>query len=279
VVVQEAENLSVLLALVNHPEIESQYGIVWDDGPDPRGLDIAVLYRLDRAVLLGYQLKQGCTDLIVGLGPDGNGDIQAPVNSLTHDRSGDGVPDGNRLFSRPPLVVKLRVTGGKLETDLTVIANHWKSKIQDTDENQYTLPRRILQAQFVGTLVQNEFSRADSDYIIVAGDLNDVPDSEPISILKSTGLKDMTQDIDRSARYSMIYRGVSQVLDYVLEMPTIHYGGTQVEMLHINADFPAVFGMVDGIVFRSSDHDPMWVYIIPYDRYIYFPQILQTQQD
>jgi hypothetical protein len=217
VVVQEAENLSVLLALVNHPEIESQYGIVWDDGPDPRGLDIAVLYRLDRAVLLGYQLKQGCTDLIVGLGPDGNGDMQAPVNSLTRDRSGDGVPDGNRLFSRPPLVVKLRVTGGKLETDLTVIANHWKSKIQDTDENQYTLPRRILQAQFVGTLVQSEFSRADSDYIIVAGDLNDVPDSEPISILKSTGLKDMTQDIDRSARYSMIYRGVSQELDYVLE--------------------------------------------------------------
>jgi predicted extracellular nuclease len=77
----------------------------------------------------------------------------------------------------------------------------------------------------------------------------------------------------------MIYRGVSQVLDYVLEMPTIHYEGAQVEMLHINADFPAVFGMVDGIVFRSSDHDPMWVYIIPYDRYVYFPQILQTQQD
>ncbi len=284
-VVQEAENNSVLLALVNRPEIEEQYDIVWEDGPDPRGLDIALLYHHDRVELLGYQVMQGCTGLIDGLGPDGNGDVQDPANSLTCDLDGDDVLDGNHLFSRPPLVVKLRVVSGELQnigalrtTDLTVIANHWKSKIQDSAEVQYTLPRRIKQAQFVAGLVQSEISRGDSDHIIVAGDLNDTPNSEPVSILKSTGLRDLTQDIEWSSRYSMIYQGVSQVLDYVLEMPTIQYGAAQVEILHINADFPVVFGAVDGIVFRSSDHDPVWGNMIQFSSYVFFPQILHEEQ-
>ncbi len=285
-VVQEAENLSVLLALANHPEIEAQYGIVWEDGPDPRGLDIALLYRLDKVALLGYQVMQGCTDLIDGLGPDGNGDVQQPANSQTCDLNGDGVPDGNLLFSRPPLVVKLRVASGELQntgtlqtTDLTIIANHWKSKIQDTAEVQYTLPRRVEQAQYVAGLVQSEKSRGDSALLILAGDLNDYPDSEPISLLKSTGLRDMTLDMQKSSRYSMIYRGVSQVLDYVMEVPTIHYGAARVDMLHINADFPAVFGVVDGIVFRSSDHDPVWVNMLQFSSFVFLPQISQAEQD
>lgn len=279
-ILQEAENIVLLQALVNRPEIEANYGIVWENGPDPRGLDIAVMYRQDRVSLIGYQVWQGCTGLIDGLGPDGNGDVESPANDLTCDLNGDGDLDGNRLFSRPPLVVKLRVVNGNsqvtgnLQTiDLTVIANHWKSRIEDTKEIQYTLMRREQQAQFVASLVESEYRRAESDYIIVAGDLNDVPISESINILKTIGLRDMTQDIERSGRYSMIYRGVSQVLDYVLELPSIQHGAAQVKMLHINADFPAVFETVDGTVYRSSDHDPIWVNIIQFSRFVFFPQL------
>jgi hypothetical protein len=284
-VVQEAENKSVLQALVNRPEIEADYGIVWEDSPDPRGLDITVLYRHDRAVVLGYQARQGCSGLVDGLGPDGNGDVENPANTITCDRDGDGNLDGSRLFSRPPLVVELRIaissTGvaSPVQTiDVTVVANHWKSRLEDTNEVQYTLPRRIQQAEFTAALVQELHMQNKTDVILMAGDLNDAPGSEPLSILKSSGVWDLTQQIERSSRYSLVFRGVSQLIDYLMEMPASGLAAVHAQVLHINADYPAALAGVDGIVYRSSDHDPLWVNIIPLHVRIHLPVIFCGEQ-
>jgi predicted extracellular nuclease len=157
--------------------------------------------------------------------------------------------------------------------DVTLLANHWKSKLEDTKENQYTLARRLEQAQFTASLMQELKEKRKDEYLVLAGDLNDVPGSEPLSILKTTGLRDLTLQIDRSSRYTLIFQGVSQVIDYLMELPLRGLGPAQIKAMHINADFPTVFTTIDDTVYRSSDHDPLWVNIIPLTEYVHFPQV------
>lgn len=282
IAVQEAENLSVLQALAARPEIEAEYGIVWVDGPDRRGIDVALFYRTDRIVIVDYQSRQGCTSLIDGLGPDGNRDMTNPQNSITCDTDGDGVLDGNRLFSRPPLVVHLRVCQDGCQTgtaanegqmELRVIIGHLKSKIEDVNTIQYTAARRIEQAQFLARLIQEILSAVPADNLILLGDLNDYPDSVPLSILTSLGLRDLVQWVDKSERYTFIYRGVSQVLDYVLDNLSLSLVPVGVTPVHVNADYPAAFDGVAGTSYRSSDHDPLVVHFIWLDHFSYLPQV------
>jgi predicted extracellular nuclease len=270
----------VLQALAGQPEIEATYEIIVEDGPDVRGIDVALMYQADRATLLEQHIRQGCTDLVDGLGPDGNLDMQAPENLPTCDLNGDGLLDGNRLFSRPPLVVQFEIcpTGCAIEINnlndrinLWVVVNHMKSKMQDTLYNQYTLPRRILQAEFVTDIAQTLHDSDPNSNVILIGDLNDFPDSQPLLTLANAGLLDLTTQIDKPERYSFIHHGVSQVLDYILYFPTSAYGPTAVGSVHINADFPAVFADVPDTYYRSSDHDPVISSFTIYNHNIYFP--------
>ena len=127
--VEEAENKAVLEALISRPEINADYGVVLLDSPDKRGQDVGLLYRQDRMGVISYSQRQGCTSLEDGFGPDGNDDKYNPHNELTCDTDGDQVFDGNRLFSRPPLVVHLLVSpqASSKQFELSVIVSHWKS--------------------------------------------------------------------------------------------------------------------------------------------------------
>ncbi|HEY75673.1 MAG TPA: hypothetical protein G4O00_05765 [Thermoflexia bacterium] len=269
--VQEAENLTVLADLAARPEIEAEYGAVLVDGPDGRGIDVGLLYRTDRVTVLGYEARQGCTTLVDGFGPDGNRDPRNPVNEITCDSDGDGVLDGNRLFSRPPLVVHLQVRYAiprwgsaqphtwrhRRSQELWVIVSHFKSKGGDTPEVEYTLPRRIEQAQFVAGLVQEIQAADPKAAIIVLGDLNDYLDSEPLTVLTSAGLEDLLLDVGKPERYTYIYQGRSGVLDHLLITPNLRRGFVGVTPLHINADYPNVYADVADTARRSSDHDPV----------------------
>jgi predicted extracellular nuclease len=283
--VQEAENLSVLQDLLSQPEIQAAYDVVTQDGPDLRGLDIALLYQTERAQVLEWQVRQGCTTLIDGLGPDGNSDVTNPQNLITCDSDDDGVLDGNRLFSRPPLMVHLQVCesvcppgGQSLErahfsADLWLIVNHWKSKTEDTDYVPYTLQRRVQQAQFVGALAQEVIAAYPSSSLVVLGDLNDFPTSQPLLELTSLGLADLTLGIEKEQRYTYIYRGVSQVLDYALVRLRPTMTVLAMNALHINADFPYVY-MQDGNTYhRSSDHDAVCARFGTFDYKIFLPVV------
>jgi hypothetical protein len=46
--------------------------------------------------------------------------------------------------------------------DLYILVNHWKSKSQDSDSTEYTLPRRLEQAHFVAALV-DQLSATDPE--------------------------------------------------------------------------------------------------------------------
>ncbi len=211
VAVQEVENDRVLSDLVGRPEVRTPYQVVWVEGPDVRGIDVALLYDPLRVVLRGYQTHQACTRLQDGLGPDGNRDMQNPLNAATCDTDGDGFNDGNRLFSRPPLAVRVQVcaqscgpfaAGAPL--DLWLVVNHWKSKSQDTPWNEHTLARRSEQALVVAQLTSHLRALEPSTAVVVLGDLNDLPGSAPLEALTQAGLVNLLGGLPRSSRYTFI---------------------------------------------------------------------------
>jgi predicted extracellular nuclease len=276
IAIQEAENQSVLEELILRPEIIANYGIALLEGPDIRGMDVALLYRTDVVSLLSYQQHQGCTDMIDGLGPDGNQDMGDPQNAITCDINGNGQLDGNRLFSRPPLVVHLTICdSGCANEDSTdefvFIVNHLKSKRHDSFSVQYTLPRRIEQAQYIVDLVEEIREDFPNTNLVVLGDLNDLPNSMPLNILRDAGLRDLVSRVPKTSRYSFIYQGVSQVLDYALASLSPGFTPLSVTPIHINADFPAVFNGVEDTYYRSSDHDPLLVQFVHFDHLLYLP--------
>jgi len=269
--VQEAENEIVLLHLAARRGLTVTYEVAWADGPDRRGIDVGLLYNPARVTVNGFAARQGCTLLVDGLGPDGNRDVENPHNEQTCDTNGDGVPDGNRLFSRPPLVVTMTVNLDSGETlPLWVVVNHWKSKREDTREQAYTRPRRLAQAEFVGALASEIEAEHPGAAVIVLGDLNDTPASQPLAVLAAAGLWNASRTIVRAERYTYVYRGVSQALDHVLVSPGMAVNWIKIQPVHLGADYPAVYENRGDVVYRASDHDPLLVqyFVLPWRVYL-----------
>ena len=285
--VQEAENAAVLQELVDRPEIQAHYDFVIHEGLDVRGLDVALIYRPDLVSILDSRSVQGCTTLIDGFEPDGNNDPINPQNWLTCDQNGDGELDGNRLFSRPPLVVHLwaRLDGiqnspastNPLQNffDFYVVVIHFKSKVGDTSTVAYTLPRRLEQAYFVAQLMTSLRDSHPSANLVVMGDFNDYPASQPLIMLKNAGLLSAMGSSEQLKRYTYNYRGISQVLDDILFIPQVSLAPGAVEAVHINADFPYSFMGESSSFHRSSDHDPVILDFIPLFAAAYLPNVIR----
>jgi predicted extracellular nuclease len=286
--VQEVENQVVLEDLLAQPEIQAEYGYLWQDGPDRRGIDLALLYRSDQVSILSSQVRQGCTTLIDGFGPDGNLDLGEPSNDITCDTDGDLILDGNRLFSRPPLVARVTVCpdgcpmayqseniAASETIELWLIATHFKSKVQDTDQVKYTADRRLQQAEFVAELVNEILASQANAHVLVLGDLNDYPDSAPLSALTGGSLVDLSGQIQKSERYTYIYEGISFVMDYGLLHASPGLFPTVVNAVHINADYPYNLWGDESTLLRSSDHDPLFVDLTLIGNYLYLPVIIK----
>jgi hypothetical protein len=278
IAVQEAENTAVLIDLVARPELEEEYGIVLEEGPDQRGLDAGLLYRTDMVQVESIQVYQGCTSLIDGLGPDGNLDVAHPQNNITCDSDGDGILDGNRLFSRPPLKVNasLCLPDCSLRIfPLTLLVNHWKSKSEDSLSNQYTLPRRLEQAEFVARMADQVRTENPAVPVILLGDLNDTPGSAPHNILTQAGFRDLVLSLPKSEQYSYIYQGISQALDHLLSVGSASLAPTDVGIIHINSDYPYSRSYDAATFLRSSDHDALIVKFTVFDYQIFLPLIIE----
>ena len=277
VALQEVENEGVLRDLLDQPEINPAYAFVWEDSPDLRGLDVALLYRSDRFRVTDVRQEQGCTDLVDGLGPDGNQNVRYPQNAATCDSDGDGNLDGNRLFLRPPLVVKLEfITANNEHPQVIVIVNHWKSKVEDTPWKLYTLPRRNREAEFTAALIRRLRQEFPEIPLLLAGDFNDFPTSLPVQKLLATGVIDLTQTVAPEQRYSYIYRGISQNIDFVFMDPGKGLQLAQITPLHFNADYPYVWSSCADTPMRASDHD-LWLAEMYFPARLYLPLIVRPR--
>jgi predicted extracellular nuclease len=245
-------------------------------------LDVALLYRTDRIKIIDYFQHQGCTTLVDGFGPDGNNDTFNPINAISCDSNDDGVLDGNRLFSRPPLLVQVSLKSNtftrqvtQTPSDLILIINHWKSKIEDTYNVEYTLPRRLEEAAFVRDMILKILEQSPTANILVMGDLNDYPNSSALQIIHEAGLNNATQFLSKEERYTYNYRGVSQVLDYILYRFSEDKHPSQVIAFPINSDYPFDDSLDIESALRSSDHDPFQIMIASLQSYIFLPVIVK----
>ncbi|MEU3785152.1 endonuclease/exonuclease/phosphatase family protein [Streptomyces sp900129855] len=158
-------------------------------------------------------------------------------------------PD-QRLFSRDCPEFEIRLNG----TPLVILGNHLKSKFQDDPE------LRLAQAKRVAEIYTA--ARERSPHVIVAGDLNDDPDSDAVTVLRDTGIHDVMSH--------RTYRGLPGThgdcksernkIDYLLLAPELwrevqHVG---LETRGIFADDIKSFDTVTSKGNEASDHAALY---------------------
>lgn len=215
---QEVENLGILEDLAAGEILEPfDYQPYLVEGTDSRGIDVGYLIRGE--------------------------------NVRVREVRGFPAPEG--LTSRPPLLVHLEVDQGDSTAQLLILNNHFTSM---SGGEAATEPRRTAQAlwntEILGEL-REEFPQA---YQVVIGDLNSYYHSPPLEVLREAGLDLVLEEVPEAERYTYIYQGGSQVLDYILVDPRLRERLVSVEILHTNADYPLPLSG-DPSPLRKSDHD------------------------
>ncbi len=117
-----------------------------------------------------------------------------------------------QVFSRDCLELEVKLTNAK---SIYVLVNHFKSKGYDRDGTADA--KRKRQANRVKEILGKY--NLDDDYVIVAGDLNDTPDSNPLKPLtemsKMHDVLNLQFGNDMSKRWTYYYNSFEQI-DYIL---------------------------------------------------------------
>lgn len=134
----EVENQRVLTDLVGTGKLAGKYGIIHEESPDYRGIDVAMIYRKDAFQELSHEVL--------------------PVN----------FPDDPEFKTRDILHVT-----GKLNNKLVhLFINHWPSRIGGNDKTE---PKRIMAASVLKKKVDQILALDAQARIIIMGDMNDEP--------------------------------------------------------------------------------------------------------
>jgi len=165
---------------------------------------------------------------------------------------------GNYFFngSRKPLLVQFSYQG----SFFYVINCHLKSKSEDGPlygEIQppplETLNQRNGQAQFIAEIISQILAIEPKAKIILLGDLNDFPWTEPLKTLEGSGLQNLILKLPDNERFNYSYSGMGQVLDHILISKSLENSILDFEVLHLNSiQLPEK---------QLSDHDPVYALI------------------
>jgi len=221
IALQEVENIGILQDLVENSIIEAyNYQPVLIEGTDSRGIDVGYLVRGDVKILNVEQF-----------------------------------PAPNELTPRPPLLLEVQINQGTDSKTVYLLNNHFLSM---SGGEQATEPRRIAQAEWNVELVNQVLSQNPDASIIVMGDLNSYYDSPPIDVFRSAGMVHVFDQLLPQDRYTYIYQGVAQVLDHLLVINSFADNIVDVNILHVDADYPLQLPG-DTSALHKSDHDPVIV--------------------
>lgn len=212
----------------------SQLGRLFRDialipGNDPRRIDVAVASTAPLGQVVSYQF------------------IRDPET-------------GRKIFSRDLLEVEVLDPNNSTRRLFSLFVTHLKSKYVDPNQSEAKQiedreqadRRRWMQAKAIATIVKARFPNPNNFYII-AGDLNDTPDSRPLAPLlrdPQLPLYDVLQQLDSKDRWTHYWDSKDQYsqLDYLL----LSQGLAQ----------RIVTGSVEAIHRRfvgGSDHRPVYV--------------------
>lgn len=175
----EVENRRVLEDLLRQPSLAHRgYKIVHFDGPDRRGIDVALLYnpkafKLDRALLIpNITASEEKPEEDLGFYTDASGLVQA-YSSKNGELRGD-----TTYITRGFLLVSGLLDGEKMH----FIVNHWPSR-------GATSPARERAGRQVRLLKEALLRYEPESKIIIMGDLNDDPDNLSVSSPEALGAK------------------------------------------------------------------------------------------
>jgi predicted extracellular nuclease len=191
-------------------------------------------------------LVEGFDSRLIDVGYLVRGDQATIVSVEQRSAPGD-------LFSRPPLVLHVEIHTPSGSVQLYVINNHFLSM---SGGEEATEPRRLAQAEWNLTLVQEILAEDSGALIAIVGDLNSLFLSAPIQALRDGDMIPVFDTLPAEERYTYIYQGESQVLDYIIITSTLLDLLQRVEVLHLNADFPPQ-APDDTSPLGESDHDPV----------------------
>jgi predicted extracellular nuclease len=186
--------------------------------------------------------------------------------------------DFRDTYNRPALAQTFQDSFGER---LTVVVNHLKSKgsscaeIGDPDMNDGQGNCNLTRTQAVEVLTQwlasDPTNSGDADFLIL-GDLNAYAMENPVRVLKENGYTNLIDQYDVQPVYSYVFDGQSGVLDHAFASSSLVGKVRSADIWHINADEPRILDynqefnpveLYQPDAFRSSDHDPIVVTIMP----------------
>lgn len=217
------------------------------DGGVPGGnIRPVILYRADRGIeTIGWNPARSDQQFSI---KSQNGQIL-----LSNNPARLGI--GNYFFngSRKPLLVQFSYAG----PSLFVINSHLKSKSEDGPlygEMQppplETLKQRIGQAQFIARIISQILATEPSAKIILLGDLNDFPWTEPLQALEGSSMQNLILKLPENERFTYSHSGMGQVLDHILVSSSLADAVLDFKVMHLNTiQLPSN---------QLSDHDPVY---------------------
>ena len=190
----ELENKRVLKLLIDNTLLrKTDYVPIHFDSPDPRGIDVGLIYRKGRLVPLEAR----------------------PIHIYS--------ATGGILPTRDMLHVRFMDLRCGMEFDLAVC--HFPSKYGGREES---LPRRRLAAERLEGLTDSLF-RTGVKRLVVCGDFNDVPVSEAFDGLNGS-LDNLALPFHSSGRGTIRYRGRWEMIDFFLTGKG-SFSGTEMQIL------------------------------------------------
>jgi len=191
----EIENRGVLLDLVSHASLKKgNYKIAHFDSPDPRGIDVALLYDSTIASVLHLE----------------------PITIAEEN-----------LRTRDILYVKLLVAQ---KDTLHTFVNHWSSRRGGKEASSY---KREIAAGILKTFtdsIQKQHAHAN---ILIMGDFNDSPVDPSIQLLvaaKDFSLINLTDGFS-ATQGTYKYRGVWDVIDQIIVSPNLLLQDSELKVL------------------------------------------------
>jgi predicted extracellular nuclease len=149
--------------------------------------------------------------------------------------------------SRKPLVGELRFQ----DKTLFCIVCHLKSGRGTTRREQdYAKRQRHAQASLIYRFAAQLLACNPASQVVIMGDMNDVPGSKTLKILKGDLFINLVENIPKGLRYTRRHADQPQALDHVLVSPYLRDRGLA-HIPHVTSD------SLDQD--RASDHDPVLV--------------------
>ncbi len=252
--VSEVENRRVLEDLANQEQLVAQdYGIVHQESPDRRGIDVGLLYKKKLFTPINYQAHE-------------------LVLYDAQDRS-------KRIYTRDQLLVSGILDGEMIH----IIVNHWPSRYGGEERSR---PNRLKAAELNKKITDSLFSLDPYAKIITMGDFNDDPTNHSIKeVLKTNNDRDKMkikelhnpyEDMHKKGMGTLAYRDAWNLFDQIIistELAKKDYSSYRLYKAGIfNKKYlQTPRGQYKGYPYRSyvngytggySDHFPVYIYLI-----------------